>query len=234
MGCFLRTGAQIFDLNKLNYQAMPAKERDQLLKDFLTECYDREGIAGQTDPPLAKESSINPMLSKYFYVHRPEVINTQDQDKQKLELSATSHEMSQSKLKGITGITDPKVKLEAHAEAKECLKVIDSAKNKLDKDFNGCVSAFKDLKVSVLQPSPEMKKVLDELEKGLKTIEGQIDKIRADSAKASHEIKDGMDKQVAKDWVQLLTKYKDEAIAHQDGLKLLKKRVQTLSDEFSK
>lgn len=230
---FLRNAMQIFDLHKLSYQNMSDQQRDSLLKDILKECYEREGLEGQTNPPLRRDSAINPLLTTYYYVFRPESIVKEDVDKQKIKLQTDISDISTSRLASLTSGSSA-VKVEKWAQAAQALKVVNDGKIRLDKEFHACLSALKDLKAGVMNPSTEMQRIYTEMDKAMGKIEGDIENIRSESAKAKSEIKDGMDEAMAKDWTVKLQKFKEMGMAHLDGLKHLKKRILSLSDEFVK
>lgn len=223
---------QIFDLHKLNFQCMDEKTRDSLLKDILKECYEREGIEGQTNPPLRRDSAINPLLTTYYYVFRPEATATEEVDRSQVKLKKDL-EVGIQKLQSLASGSSG-VKVEAWVQASQALKVVNDGKARLDKEFNSCLSAFKDLKAGVMNPSADMQRIYTEMDTAMGKIEGEIEGMRSESAKGKAEIIESMDPAMAKDWTSKLQKFKEQGMAHLDGLKHLKKRIQSLADEFIK
>ena len=69
-----------------------------MIEDLLSDCYQREGITTQQDPPLKKEHPTNPLLNKYYYIHRPEQAKTMETEVEKSEVRVDASDIQVSKM----------------------------------------------------------------------------------------------------------------------------------------
>ena len=94
-----------------------------MIEDLLSDCYQREGITTQQDPPLKKEHPTNPLLNKYYYIHRPEQAKTMETEVEKSEVRVDASDIQVSKMNLALGNKDPEIKLEPFAECQGSWKV---------------------------------------------------------------------------------------------------------------
>ena len=125
------------------------------------------GSPPQQDPPLEKEHATNPLLSKCYYIHRPEQATTKEAELQKSEVRVDTGDIQVSKMNLALGDKGPGGKIETFAECQSSWKVVDSAKTKVAKEYEAIISLFKDLKAMHQNPGKDMKKLLDDLQDGL-------------------------------------------------------------------
>lgn len=199
-----------------------------MIEDLLSDCYQREGITTQQDPPLKKEHPTNPLLNKYYYIHRPEQAKTMETEVEKSEVRVDASDIQVSKMNLALGNKDPEIKLEPFAECQGSWKVVDNAKSKVSKEYEAIISLFKDLKAEHQNPGKDMKKILDDLQDGLNRVGKALDDLRNDLAASKVEISSNMDQAKAKALCQKLADWKEKGSQHLDGLKALKRRIQAL------
>ena len=200
-------------------------DRTKVFGDLLKDCYEREGIITQQDPPLKKEHPTNPLLSKYYYVHRPEQAKTKEAERQTSEVRVDRGDIQVSKMRLALGDQGPDIKIEPFAESQSSWKVVDSAKTKVSKEYEAIISLFKDLKAMHQNPGKDMKKLLDDLQDVLNRV---LDDLRVDLAASKLEFSSDMEQAKAKALCQKLTDWKEKGSQHLDGLKALKRRIQAL------
>ena len=214
--------------NGWNWTDLLPDDRTKVFGDLLKDCYEREGITTQQDPPLKKEHPTNPLLSKYYYIHRPEQAKTKEAEHQTSEVRVDTGDIQVSKMKLALGDQGPEIKIEPFAECQSSWKVVDSAKTKVSKEYEAIISLFKDLKAMHQNPGKDMKKLLDDLQDGLNRVGKALDDLRVDLAASKLEISSDMDQAKAKALCQKLTDWKEKGSQHLDGLKALKRRIQAL------
>ena len=224
----LRSAPEILKHNGWSWTDLEPADRTKVFEDLLKDCYEREGITTQQDPPLKKEHATNPLLSKYYYIHRPEQATTKEAELQKSEVRVDTGDIQVSKMNLALGDKGPDIKIEPFAGCQSSWKVVDSAKTQVAKEYQAITSLFKDLKAMHQNPGKDMKKLLDGLQDGLNRVGKALDDLRNDLAASKLEISSDMDQAKAKALCQKLTDWKEKGSQHLDGLKALKRRIQAL------
>ena len=224
----LRSAAEILKHNGWNWSDLQPDDRTKVFEDLLKDCHEREGITTQQDPPLRKEHATNPLLNKYYYIHRPEQATTKESDLEKSEVRVDTNDIQVSRMNLALGDKGPDIKIEPFAECQSSWKLVDSAKTKVSKEYEAIISLFKDLKALHQNPGKDMKKLLGDLEDGLDRVGKALDDLRNDLAASRLEISSDMDQAKAKVICQKLTDWKEKGSQHLDGLKALKRRIQAL------
>lgn len=222
--------AEIFKLNGFDYYQVPESERDGMLQAFLVESGNH--IQPTNEMPAIKDHAIA-LLKKYLYCYKPEKIQHKNEDTLKKEFQGSLDGMNVDKIDKALGIGgDPQVKVEhpTFVAMSAEMKVIQTAKVKLEKEINTCQSLLKDLKCASV---PACKQAEDQMTQGLQEIETWMDTLRSTYHQASLLVADG-DTQEHKKMTASLEGLKTEAIVHQDGLKAVKNRLTTLVREFVK
>ena len=64
----LRSAPEILKHSGWNWTDLEPADRTKVIGDLLKDCYEREGITTQQDPPLKKEHATNPLLGKYYHI----------------------------------------------------------------------------------------------------------------------------------------------------------------------
>ena len=199
---------------------------------MLNDCYAREGITSQADPPLKKEHSNNPLLNKYYYIYRPGQAKTKESEKQESALKAETGDVHVSKMSLALGNSaDPSVKVEPHAECLVSWKVLNDAKSKVSKEYEAVMGLHKDLEAMHQNPRKYIKIILQELQEGMERVSTCLDELRVDLASTKLEICATMEKDKAKSTRDKLNDWKVKCSVHMDGLKALKRRIQALLDQ---
>eukprot|EP00435_Cladocopium_sp_Y103_P060891 s2664_g22.t1 len=226
------SAAEILKHHGWSWNDLPPADRTKVIEDLLSDCYQREGITTQQDPPLKKEHPTNPLLNKDYYIHRPEQAKTMEAELEKSEVRVDASDIQISKMNLALGNKDPEIKLEPFAECQGSWKVVDNAKSnaksKVSKEYEAIISLFKDLKAEHQNPGKDMKKILDDLQDGLNRVGKALDDLRNDLAASKVEISSNMDQAKAKALCQKLAYWKEKGSQHLDGLKALKRRIQAL------
>ena len=155
----LRSAPEILKHNGWNWTDLVPADRTKVFEEVLKDCYEREGITTQQDPPLKREHPTNPLLSKYYYIHRPEQAITKEAEHQTSEVRVDTADIQVSKMKLALGDQGPDIKIEPFVECQSSWKVVDSAKTKVSKEYEAVISFFKDLKAMHQNPGKHMKKM---------------------------------------------------------------------------
>ena len=151
-----RSAPEISKHNGWSWTDLEPADRTKVFEDFFKDCYEREGITTQQDPPLKKEHPTNPLLSKYYYIHRPEQATTKEAELQKSEVRVDTGDIQVSKMNLALGDKGPDIKIEPFAECQSSFKVVDSAKTKVAKKYEAIITLFKDLKAMHQKPGKDM------------------------------------------------------------------------------
>eukprot|EP00435_Cladocopium_sp_Y103_P026839 s1113_g6.t1 len=199
------SAAEILKHNGWSWTDIEPADRTKVFEDLLKDCYEREGITTQQDPPLKKEHPTNPLLNKYYYIHRPEQAKTKKAEMERSEVRVDTGDIHVNKMNLALGNKEPEIKLEPSAERLGSWKLVDSSKSKVSKEYEAIISLFNEHQ----NPGKDMKKILDDLQEGLNRVG------KEDQAKA-------------KALCQKLTDWKEKGSQHLDGLKALKRRIQAL------
>ena len=109
--------------NGWSWTDLEPDDRIKVFGDLLKDCYEREGITTQQDPPLKKEHPTNPLLSKYYYIHRPEQATTKEAEHQTSEVRVDTGDIQVSKMNLALGDQGPEIKIEPFAECQSSWKV---------------------------------------------------------------------------------------------------------------
>eukprot|EP00435_Cladocopium_sp_Y103_P032281 s4537_g8.t1 len=150
--------AQILQHNGWGWRDLEPQERQKVFEDLLRECHEREGISTQQDPPLKKEHPTNPLLNKYYYIHRPEQAKTKEAEMETSEVRVDASDIQINKMNLALGNKVPEIKLEPYAECLGSWKQVDTSKTKVSKEYEAIISLFKDLKAEHQNPGKDMKK----------------------------------------------------------------------------
>eukprot|EP00438_Fugacium_kawagutii_P008182 Skav214676 [mRNA] locus=scaffold923:547076:548164:+ [translate_table: standard] len=220
--------SEIFKLNGWDYIQVPEDQRDGMLQAFLEES--ALHISPTDEMPAVKDHAI-PLLKKYLYCYKPEKIEHRNEDIYKQEFKGSLDGMNMDKVdKALGNAGEAQVKVEHPAFVAMCaeMKVIQTAKVKLEREINGCQSLLKDLKCAAVSAC---KTAEDQMTSGLQEIESWMDKLRSTAHQASLLVADG-DPDDHKKMKTSLEALKSEAIVHQDGLKAVKNRLTMLLKEF--
>ena len=146
--------------NGWSWADLEPADRTKIFEDLLKDCYEREGITTQQDPPLKKEHATNPLLSKYYYIHQPEQATTKEAELQTPEVRVDRGDIQVSKMNLALGDKGPDIKIEPFAECQSSFKVLDSAKTKVAKNMRlsslSSEEDLKDLKAMHQNPGKDM------------------------------------------------------------------------------
>ena len=138
----LRSAPEILMHNGWSWADLEPADRTKIFEDLLKDCYEREGITTQQDPPLKKEHATNPLLSKYYYIHQPEQATTKEAELQTPEVRVDRGDIQVSKMNLALGDKGPDIKIEPFAECQSSFKVLDSAKTKVAKEYEAIITLF--------------------------------------------------------------------------------------------
>ena len=210
---------------------VPEAERQPLLDAFLEES--KKHVTPSEERPAKREHTI-PVLVKYLYAFRPERVKENEVDTSSSHLAIKMDGIDQSKVQKALGNAGAAstVKIEnPHLVALEDInKVAQSMKAKLDKELHLCLSLLKDLQAA---KNPAVATPMKNLQDGLKQVEARMDALRSAVHTAS-SMDDTTDATQVKEHTKTLEQYKSEGLVHQDGLKAVKQRIQSLLREFTK
>ena len=223
--------AEIFKLNGFDYFQVPEAERKNLLDAFLDES--KKHVTPSEEQPAKKDHAV-PLLVKYLYAFRPERVKENEVDTSSSRLAIQMDGIDQSKVQKALGNAagTSSVKLEnPHLVALEDInKVAQSMKAKLDKELHLCQSLLKDLQAA---KNPAVATSEKNISDGLKQVEAWMDALRS-AVHTALSMDATTDATTVKEHTKTLEQYKSEGLVHQDGLKAVKQRIQTLLKEFTK
>ena len=195
--------------NGWSWTDLEPADRTKIFEDLLKDCYEMEGITTQQDPPLKKEHATNPLLSKYYYIHRPEQATTKEAELQTSEVRVDTGDIQVSKMNLALGDKGPDIKIEPFGWVPE---LIQSGGQCQDQGGQRIWGYHRSLQGSQgYAPEP-----------------WQGHDLRNDLAASKLEISSDMDQAKAKALCQKLTDWKEKGSQHLDGLKALKRRIQAL------